>query len=191
MDSKGGVGRDQTLPWKLRQDMAFFRAVTTQGLHGVGAFIPAFRVDPVGDATPRDTQNAVIMGRKTWLSLPEKHRPLAARQNIILSRNPSALSGIPTCASLEIALCLHEVQVAPEVFVIGGASVFAEAILHPLCHRVILTQIEGDFGCDVFFPAMPDRFHCMTTSVWDSAFAMSTDARPIRFRFEIWSTQAS
>jgi len=185
VDSKGGIGRDQTLPWKLREDMAFFRAVTTHGRQGVGLFVPDFQGETLGEAPPQKTQNVVIMGRKTWVSLPKKHRPLAERQNIVLSRTQSDLSEAPTCDSLERALALPTVLAAPEIFIIGGAAVFAEAILHPLCHRVILTRIEGDFGCDVFFPAMPTRFHCMTPSAWHSEIP-TAGAQPIRFRFEIW-----
>ena len=110
---------------------------------------------------------------------------MAARQNIVLSRTQSDLSGVPTCTSLEMALALTESLVAPEIFVIGGAAVFAEAILHPRCQRVILTRIEGDFGCDVFFPAMPTRFHCMPPSAWHSEIP-TAGAQPIRFRFEVW-----
>ncbi len=192
IDSKNGVGRDQTLPWKLRQDMAFFRAVTTNGIGGVTCFVPP--LDPLKNPSANlvhdeNAQNVVIMGRKTWCSLPPKHRPLLARQNIILSRTSSDFSKVPVSASFEMALGLPETMAAPEVFVIGGAAVFAEAIVHPLCNRVILTRIDGDFGCDVFFPPMPNRFHCVTTSEWKTENTPSAEGpTSTRFRFEIWET---
>lgn len=180
LDADGGVGRDQTLPWKLRADMAFFRDVTINGLPSPLAPLPEEagetgiqRASPFGNYLHSDAdrgsdqrQNAVIMGRKTWDSLPKKHRPLVERQNIILSRTQTSLSGVPACADLAMALSLPEVISAPDVFVIGGGAIFAEAITHPLCQRLILTRIDGSFDCDVFFPAIPEKFARVATSDW-------------------------
>lgn len=237
LDAAGGVGRDQTLPWKLRADMAFFRDVTTNGLPSPLAPLPegegksgiqrATHLDlshhahpkagsrgcsPLGQGDPDPSsaagatgiqrakpfetplhsvsdrggdqiQNAVIMGRKTWDSLPPKYRPLVGRQNIILSRTSSEISEVPVCPDLATALSLPAVTAAPDVFVIGGGAVFAEAITHVLCKRLILTRIEGTFDCDVFFPAIPEKFACVATSAWRTEAAKST---VYRFRFELW-----
>ena len=119
----GAIGRDNQLLWRLPEDMAHFKALT-QG-------------------------HPVIMGRKTWDSLPARFRPLPNRRNIVLSRDLSLkLDGAEVFSSLKEALtaCLD----APQVFVIGGAQIYAEAL--PLADRLELTEIDADFDGDTFFP---------------------------------------
>jgi dihydrofolate reductase len=72
-----GIGVNANLPWRIPKDMAFFKEVTTR--------IP--KDFPIPAADPTDIQNAVIMGRVTWESIPSKFRPLEARKNIVISRN--------------------------------------------------------------------------------------------------------
>jgi len=64
-----GIGKNGRLPWHIREDMKFFAYVTQNA--------------------PEGTQNAVIMGRKTWESIPAKNRPLSKRLNIVISNNPN------------------------------------------------------------------------------------------------------
>ena len=70
----GGIGKEGKLPWKLSGDMAFFKRVTLDT-----------------ENTP-DVRNAVIMGRKTWESIPNSFRPLPGRLNVVLSRSPTTLN---------------------------------------------------------------------------------------------------
>jgi len=152
-------------------------------LHGIQRTEPFESLFDRG-AEPRDQGiNAVIMGRKTWDSLPKKHRPLVDRHNVVLSRTETSFAGAESCTDIETALSLPTVIAAPEVFIIGGGAVFAEAIKHPLCQRVILTRIDARFGCDVFFPAIPDRFTCTTASDWQVEDGKTAT---LRFRFELW-----
>jgi dihydrofolate reductase/thymidylate synthase len=139
--SSWGIGIKNQLPWRLPSDMKRFRDITTR------------TVDP-------SKQNAVIMGRKTWESLPEKHRPLANRLNVILTRNAELrkeLSGqehVVSASCLEDALqSLSQRNDCGHVFVIGGESVYEEALRDPRCHRAYITMVEGDFECDAFFPS--------------------------------------
>ena len=133
MDDCNGIGRDGTIPWKCPEDMAFFKRLTTYTTPG--------------------TWNAVIMGRKTWESLPEKYRPLPNRLNIVLSRGNSIdYDNCVVAESLEEALLLAPEEAAlGEIFVIGGAQVYEEAILHPDCESVYISRIPGDWNCDTFF----------------------------------------
>jgi dihydrofolate reductase len=118
-----GIGRDNQLLWHLPEDMAHFRR-QTQGC-------------------------AVIMGRKTWESLPARFRPLPGRRNIVLSRQTNyAAPGAELAPDLPSALAM--VQSTPRVFVIGGAQVYREALGQ--AHRLELTEVDLAPEADAFFP---------------------------------------
>lgn len=123
----GVIGRDNTLPWRLPEDLAHFKRTT------MGA--------------------PVIMGRKTWESIG---RPLPGRRNIVVSRNAQLrLDGAETASSLEDALrlCVGVEQ----VFLIGGAQLYAEAL--PSADRLIVTEIDADIDGDAHFPDIdPQRW---------------------------------
>ncbi len=92
----------------------------------------------------------VIMGRKTWDSLPARFRPLPGRRNVVVSRNAGLC---PEGAELapDLATALARVADAPRAFVIGGAQLYAQAL--PLAHTLVLTEIDADLDGDAFFPA--------------------------------------
>jgi len=118
------IGLNGQLPWYLPEDMKHFRETT-------------------GDKT-------VLMGRRTWESLPAKFRPLPRRRNIVVSRNPAFLApGACVAGSIADALCLAGDD--PEVFVIGGEEVYRQTL--PLAQRLYLTEIAADYPGDAFFPA--------------------------------------
>jgi len=140
IDRNRGVGKAGRLPWVFRGDMEHFKAVTTRQA-AMGAL------------------NAVIMGRTTWLSLPERFRPLPDRLNLVLSSaKPELPQGVLWAPSFEQAFQELAKQPVGEVFVIGGASVYAQAIKLPNCRRVYLTEIDATFDCDTFFPTLPPNF---------------------------------
>ena len=91
----------------------------------------------------------VVMGRKTWDSLPPRFRPLPGRRNVVVSRNP-ALSpeGAEAATSLDAALA--QLHGAPRVFVIGGAELYALAL--PGADTLMLTEIDADLEGDTHFP---------------------------------------
>ena len=128
----GVIGRDNTLPWHLPEDLAHFKRLT------LGC--------------------PVIMGRKTWDSLPPKFRPLPGRSNIVITRRPDWQSPGATAAhGLEAALALC--AQAEHVWVIGGAQIYAQAL--PLATTVEVTEIDADFEGDAHAPALgaPWRAH--------------------------------
>lgn len=112
------------------------------------------------EKAPADAVNAVIMGRKTWDSIPPKFRPLKNRLNIIITRSapstpPDNLTPITEAVrvpSLEQALSYATSRAAGRVFVMGGAQIYAAALQLSEARRVLLTSIEQDFECDTFFP---------------------------------------
>lgn len=123
--ANGVIGRDGTMPWHLPEDLAHFRALT-QG-------------------------HPVVMGRKTWDSLPERFRPLPGRRNIVLTRQTQwQAPGAERADSLRQALTLCEQ--APEVWVIGGAQIYSQA--EPLAERIEVTEINQRFEGDAHAPQL-------------------------------------
>lgn len=126
------IGRDGDLPWRLPSDLARFKEITMGG--------------------------TVVMGRRTWESIPPRFRPLPGRRNIVLTRDASAVfDGAETATSLSEALAL-----APDCFVIGGGTVYEEAL--PLADVVHATVVEDDVDGDTFFPEIPASFTLAETS---------------------------
>ena len=124
--ANGVIGRDNAMPWHLPEDMAHFKQLT-QG-------------------------HPVIMGRKTWDSLPPRFRPLPGRTNIVVTRQPGwQADGALRAGNLEeaIALCPADATIA---WVIGGAQIYAQAL--PLAQRVEVTEIARDFDGDAHAPTL-------------------------------------
>ncbi|KAI2470407.1 dihydrofolate reductase-like domain-containing protein [Annulohypoxylon bovei var. microspora] len=160
-----GIGLNGTLPWTgLKKEMAYFARVTK-------------RSSPSSSPTSTTTTNAVIMGRKTWDSIPPKFRPLKGRLNIVVSRSHSASSsssqqqeaqaveGPVRVNSLDDALAyLKFASGTGKAFVIGGAQIYDAALKLPAARRVLLTRIQSpEFECDTVFPLELDG---KTTSGW-------------------------
>ncbi|XP_034940283.1 dihydrofolate reductase isoform X2 [Chelonus insularis] len=108
-------------------------------------------------------QNAVIMGRKTWECIPNKYKPLKDRINIVLtSQNLDLGDEAIVCKSLSAALdiiCQPKLQEKVEnIWIIGGHSVYKEAMESPYFYRLYLTKVKGIFECDTFFPSIPHNF---------------------------------
>lgn len=131
----GVIGRDGALPWRLKTDLVRFKEITL--------FKP------------------VIMGRKTWESLPR--RPLPGRMNVVLTRDGSyaeekAAKGAVVCEDFAEALAIAREQAeedgAEEVCVIGGAALFALAL--PKARRIYLTEVEADAEGDVRMPPIDE-----------------------------------
>lgn len=123
----GTIGLDGRMPWHLPEDLAHFRQ-HTQGC-------------------------PVIMGRKTWDSLPPRFRPLPGRSNIVITRQSDwAATGALRAASLPeaVALC----GAAPVAWVMGGAQIYAQAAPH--AHTAIITEIHQPFEGDAFAPVLGD-----------------------------------
>lgn len=143
-----GIGKDGSIPWSIPSDMRRFRYLTSHP----------------GPA-------AIVMGRATFESLPGK-RPLSGRTNVVVSGTMDEhQEGIVVVRSFEDALAFVRSNSFANVHVIGGQLLYQQALVHPDCHRVYLTEIEdlsgkGPVECDRFFPIdlLRDRFSVMATS---------------------------
>lgn len=163
-----GIGLAGTLPWTgLRKEMAYFARVTKGKPSSINViFIHDTNHRFANDLQPSST-NAVIMGRKTWESIPEKFRPLKGRLNIVLSRSdasaPSRSSEVESkdgplyVRSLSAAVsALKSRQNVSKIFVIGGAEIYTAALDLKETKRLLLTRVESDFKCDTFLPLDPE-----------------------------------
>lgn len=125
-DLRGGIGHKGNLPWSfLSKDMRRFKNLTKG--------------------------TTVIMGRKTWFSIPEKNRPLPNRQNIVLSRSCEIDEDMLVCKNFEEALKKSE---NTRICIIGGHSLYKEAILRKDCRSIHVTLVCKHFDCDVYFPTI-------------------------------------
>ncbi|KAL2912768.1 dihydrofolate reductase [Polyrhizophydium stewartii] len=183
---QGGIGRGGDLPWRLPKDMAHFVRVTSwfgrvPGMLAYGPQVAAMLSQAAGD--PQPPLNAVLMGRKTWDSIPRKFRPLQGRANVVLTRGDAAArSAIASEATPSTPVhvwsgfdeALEAIAALPgpvgAIHIAGGAHIYAQALAHPLCRTVFLTRVERTDGaaieCDTFLPPIPA-----------SVFALADDNR--------------
>lgn len=151
----GALGRGGELIWHESEDQKHFRRVTLG--------------------------SPVIMGRRTWDSLPARFRPLPGRRNLVVTRQPDwRAQGAERAASLDEAL--RVCRDAPRVFVIGGAQLYALAL--PRADELVLTEIDAQFDdADVYFPP------------WDRAAFRLLDSEPrttaagVGYRFNRYERQ--
>ncbi|MEV6441274.1 dihydrofolate reductase [Amycolatopsis sp. NPDC051716] len=142
--ANGVIGRDGGLPWHLPEDLRHFKELTA------GA--------------------AVLMGRRTWVSLPPRFRPLPGRRNLVLSATPQ--EGAETFADLPSALA----AVPGDLWVIGGAAVYRAAL--PIADRVVVTELRESFDGDTYAPEVGRPA--------DSAGEWLTSSTGLHYRFLTW-----
>ncbi len=126
----GVIGKNNQLPWHLPEDLAHFKRVTLG--------------------------QPVIMGRKTWDSLPPRFRPLPSRLNIVITRQGDwQAEGALRAGSVQEALQLC--ADAPDAWIMGGADIYRQA--EPLAHTAVVTEIELDVEGDAFAPELGSNWH--------------------------------
>jgi dihydrofolate reductase len=134
----GVIGNAGGIPWRLPEDQARFKELT------MGC--------------------AVLMGRKTWESLPASVRPLPGRRNLVLTSQPGwSADGAERVGSLEEALAV----VAGDLWVIGGASVYAAAL--PSADRVVLTEVDVRVDGDTLAPSLDAGWHPVVAGDWETS----------------------
>ncbi len=165
-DEHLGIAKDGDLPWHLPGDLKHFRNTTTQVKDG-------------------SKKNAVVMGRKTWDSIPSKYRPLPGRLNIVLTRNEALQfpQGVMAFHSLEGALCaLGEGALADDIegiFVVGGGRVYEQSLEMNECQSLIITRIHKSFDCDTNFPHF-EKLYVLETILGEH------EENGVPFRIERW-----
>jgi dihydrofolate reductase len=132
-DQDDGIGKNGKLPWFFKEDLAFFKKMTNGG--------------------------CVLMGRKTWDSLPKK--PLPNRINVVLSTRK--IENIETFENVSIFDNLKDAmefckKLNKNIWIIGGRSLYKECMDKCIPDKLYINNINGSFDCDVFFPVVPKNY---------------------------------
>jgi dihydrofolate reductase len=162
-DLDWGIGKSNALPWpKLKGDMAHFRRITS--------------------ACEPGRINAVVMGRKTWISAEMNGQPLPRRLNVVITRTAAFAvpAGVIVATSLDAALQASNAPNVDTTFVIGGAEILREALAHRELRWVYLTRVEGHFQCEVQIPNLDVLG--FTPAEWEGA--CEGEDSGIRYRIE-------
>lgn len=143
--ANGVVGHDNTLPWRIPEDLARFRALTTG--------------------------RTVVMGRRTWESLPPRFRPLPDRTNVVVTRDATYdAPGAIVVTTLAEALALSD-----DVWIGGGAEIYAAMM--PIADRLVITDVDLEVAGDAFAPSVGAEWAEVDVGEWQ------TSSTGIRFRW--------
>ena len=157
MCNQRGIGKDGELPWKIKEDLNFFSKLTKG-----------------------NKNNAVIMGKKTWISL-KKYLP--DRDNLVLSTSITLDEThdnniVKSFQSIEDVNEFCEKKNYDDVWVIGGAEIYNQFIEKDLCDQCIITFINNNYDCDTFFPVLDSKW------VISSILPMETKQE---FSVQVWN----
>ena len=119
------IGKDNALPWHIPAEFQHFK-------------------DTTKDST-------VIMGRKTYESLPEKFRPLPGRRNVVISRNFTTTDDTDICSSIKEGIDKARTYNKP-IFIIGGASLYLQSLEQDLVDKMYISYIKENYAGDSYFP---------------------------------------
>lgn len=152
----GVIGADGTLPWRLPEDQRLFKALTLGG--------------------------TVVMGRRTWDSLPARFRPLPGRRNVVLSSTlDPAEVGVPVARSVEEVLAGDG-----DLWIIGGGAVYAAFLPH--AQEAAVTEVDADLPGDTWAPRLGPGW---TPGVRAPAAGWARSAGGLRFRVTLWRRDAA
>lgn len=204
---KNGIGKNGALPWPmLKKEMAYFARVTKRVPTSTSTSSnPSKAEDKQAKSLPR---NAVIMGRKTWDSIPPKFRPLKDRTNIVISsQERGALSGVTddVIVSSSILDGLSELEKAVQsgrapalgrAYVIGGARIYNAAMELEQTKHVLLTRVAREYECDTFFPdlegseqwARKERKE-LEDFVGEEVVEGGLEEEGVKYEFQLWERE--
>ena len=140
MDQERGIGKNNDLMWHLPSDMKFFKETTLGQI--------------------------VVMGRKNYESIPKKYRPLANRENVILTRNQNFnAEGCIVMHSIQECMLAYQHEHARTMFIIGGGEIYKLVLDAELVDEMYITYVDHTYGADTFFPEF-DHDEWMVESIY-------------------------
>ncbi|MCP4444516.1 MAG: dihydrofolate reductase [Myxococcales bacterium] len=139
IDAGRGLGKNGDMPWHIPADLKHFARTTTE-------------------TRKEGMQNAVLMGRLTAETIPEKYWPLKGRRNAVVTRNPNwTIEGAYVYTDIADALTSLAAE-TETLYVVGGGQIYALALAMQACEELILTRIHKTYDCDAFFPEFETSF---------------------------------
>lgn len=137
----GVIGVDNTIPWRVPEDMALFRQTTTG--------------------------HPVVMGRRTWESLPQRFRPLPGRRNIVVTRQADwSAAGAETADSVPAAL---DLAAPATTWVMGGGEIYRAAL--PYATELLITEVDTEVFGDAYAPELGPEWHSDDSQDWSESSA--------------------
>ncbi|XP_064792725.1 dihydrofolate reductase isoform X1 [Oncorhynchus masou masou] len=174
-----GIGNNGNLPWhpkRLNNEFKYFQKMTmTSSVEGNGK------------------QNVVIMGRKTWFSIPERNRPLKNRINIVLSRElkepPAGAHQLASdfCSALRLLDTAEMAAQVDQVWVIGGSSLYKEMMESQGTRRLFVTRILQQFKSDTFLPEINQDKYRLLPEFPGVPQDLQEEAG-VQYRFEVYES---
>ncbi|XP_033823697.1 zgc:153031 [Periophthalmus magnuspinnatus] len=167
-----GIGKDGTLPWNLPSEFQYFLKNIT------------------GVSEP-GKKNMLIWGKRCWFSSPEDMFPVANTLHVVLS---NTLESAPKhahflCTDFESAVLLASQpplsDIVETIWVVGGTRVYKDAMMHPWCDLIFLTNVMAAFDCDVFFPEF-DKSVFQLQDKFDGVPSEIQEENGIRYKFEVF-----
>lgn len=151
------IGLNNDLLWRLPNDMKFFKE-TTSGHH-------------------------IITGRKNYISIPKKFRPLPNRTNIVLTRQTDfEEEGVVVCHNIEDAIEIAKKNNEKELFIIGGGQIYKEVMKKNLIDKMYVTHVDNTFEADTFFPEIDTKVWHQTSLVENS----KDEKHPYNYSFAVY-----
>lgn len=172
-----GIGKDGKLPWSLPTEFQFF-------------------LDTVTHVSAPGKMNLMVWGKKCWFSNPETFFPVANNLHVVLSRtlNTAPHHAHFLCHDFENAILLATrfplADIIETIWVVGGTQVYKEALEHPWCDLVYLTDVMADFDCDVFFPEF-DREVFKEQERFPGVPDKIQEENGIKFKFQVFKREAA
>jgi len=166
IDENNGIGKIGAIPWQSKEDMAYFKFLTKH-------------------TNSKDRRNVVIMGKRTWDSIPEGRRPLQGRINIIVTSTSQTrtedahfVRGSAECMELLQRLSPQ----VEKIFICGGESIYTEFL--PQARNIFVTRVTGSYDCDTEFV---DGWEATFTKVAE----MKCPGSIPTIRHEVWERNAA
>ena len=145
IDNDRGIGLRGSMPWKIPGEAKYTAQRTLR-------------------TSSPDMINALIMGRKTYESLPPHRRPLPGRHSLVItSRSIGEPVGVATSVDEALRVC-GEMSDVESIFVFGGAEIYSQALAAALPDTLLISNIPGHYGCDTFLDPIPSTYRLERTS---------------------------
>jgi len=172
-----GIGKNGDLAWKLKKEFSHFTNLTS----GKNVLIPEGK------------KNAVVMGRKTWESIPAKFRPLPNRYNFVLTRNTSiscldGANGVVHSVQelVDLLTCNEWKDKIHEVYNVGGSQIYKLIQDSEYCGNIFLTRIDSDFDCDTFFPDISQDFCQIPSNKFSHIPQKAVEEKGVKWVVEVY-----